>query len=136
MSKIARRKKTTRSSLPTLAPAQLLELVEASLDADKAIEVMVIDLAGKADFADYMVVASGTSRRHVSTMAEHLRQKMKARGVKGVACEGMVLCDWVLIDGGDLVVHLFRPEVREFYQLEKIWNEAAPDEERTALGEE
>lgn len=136
MSKIARRKKTSPLSPQSLTSPQLLELVEASLDADKAIDVMVIDLTGKTDFADYMVIASGTSKRHVSTMAVHLRQKMKARGVKGVAFEGMMQCDWVLIDGGDLIVHLFRPEVREFYQLEKIWNQATPDEERDALGEE
>ncbi len=130
MSKIARRKKTA------LTPPQLLELVAASLDADKAIDVTVIDLAGKTDFADYMVIASGTSRRHVSTMAEHLRREMKSSGLKGVSFEGMAQCDWVLVDGGDQIDNLFRPEVREFYQLEKIWNEAAPDGERAALGEE
>ncbi len=97
---------------------------------------MVIDLGGKADFADYMLIASGTSRRHVSTMAEHLRRKMKSSGVKGVFCEGMEQCDWVLIDGGDLIVHLFRPEVREFYELEKIWSGTEPGEARAQPGEE
>lgn len=94
----------------------------ASLEDDKALEVIVIDLAGKTDFADFMVIATGTSKRHVTTLAEHLRERMKAAGLKGgAAFEGLARGDWVLIDGGDVVVHLFRPEVRAYYDLEKIW---------------
>ena len=99
----------------------MLEMIEASLDDDKAQDVVVIDLAGKTDFADYMVIASGTSQRHVNTMAQHLREKLKKQGHGGIALEGTPQCDWVLIDGGDVVVHLFRPEIRAFYDLEKIW---------------
>ena len=105
---------------------QLLELVTASLDDDKAQDVIVINLAGKTSFADHMVIATGTSQRHVATMAEHLRESMKSKGVARVALEGLTQCDWILLDGGDVIVHLFRPEVREFYDLEKIWIDPVP----------
>ncbi len=105
---------------------QLLDLVTASLDDDKAHDVTVIDLAGKTSFADHMVIATGTSQRHIATMAEHLRESLKSEGVPRVALEGLTQCDWVLLDGGDIIVHLFRPEVREFYDLEKIWIDPVP----------
>lgn len=95
--------------------------MEKTLDDDKALDVLVIPLAGKSSIADSMVIASGTSQRHVSAIAEHLRDSLKSSGVKGVAIEGQTQGDWVLIDAGDVVVHLFRPEVRDFYQLEKMW---------------
>lgn len=98
-----------------------MELVTASLEDDKAQDVVVIDLAGKTDFADFMVIATGTSQRHVATMAEHLREKIKAAGHERVPVEGLEQAEWVLIDGGDVVVHIFKPEVRKFYDLEKIW---------------
>jgi ribosome-associated protein len=102
-------------------PSDLLKLVETSLDDDKAEDVVVIDLAGKTDIADYMVIANGASSRHVGAMATHLQKKMKASGLKGLKAEGLPNCDWVLIDAGDVIVHLFRPEVRDFYSLDKIW---------------
>ncbi len=97
-------------------------MVETSLDDDKAQDALVIDLEGKSDMADYMVIASGASKRQVSSIAEHLRERIKKRGVKRISIEGVPQCDWVLIDAGDVVVHVFRPEVREFYNLEKMWN--------------
>jgi ribosome-associated protein len=100
---------------------QLLELVHDSLDNDKAIDIVVVDLLGKTSLADFMVIASGSSARQVSAMADHLAEKLKAAGVKGVTIEGAEQADWVLLDGGDVIVHLFRPEVREFYNLEKMW---------------
>ena len=103
------------------APAELLKLVQASLDDDKAEDVVVIDLAGKTEIADFMVIATGNSQRQVGAMADHLQRKLKATGLKGVALEGLVNCDWVLIDAGDVIIHLFRPEVRDFYNLEKMW---------------
>ncbi len=106
----------------------VLKLVETSLDGDKAEDVVVIELDGKTDIADYLVIASGTSQRHVSAMADHLRREIKKLGVKSVAVEGQSNCDWVLIDAGDVIVHLFRPEVREFYNLEKIWTDPLPAE--------
>ena len=96
-------------------------MVEKTLDDDKAQDVVVIDLAGKTSLADFMVVASGTSQRQVGAMAEHLRENLKAAGLKGLSIEGQNRCDWVLIDAGDIIVHIFRPEVREFYALEKMW---------------
>lgn len=103
----------------------LAAFVIESLDADKAEDIVVIDLAGKTSIADAMVVASGRSSRQVGAMADHLMQKLKERG-HHVTVEGMTTCDWVLIDAGDVVVHLFRPEVRAFYNLEKMWSGASP----------
>ena len=111
------------------SPAQLLDTVTASLDGDKALASDVIFLAGKTDFADYMVIATGTSQRHIATMAEHLRENLKAKGLSSVPIEGLGNCDWVLIDAGDVVINLFRPEVRQFYELEKIWSDPAPETE-------
>ncbi len=116
---------TNPPSLPT--PQQLLELIEQSLDDDKAIDIVSIDLTGKSSIADAMVVASGASVRQVGAMADHLREKLKAAGIKGISIEGLENCDWVLIDSGDVIVHLFRPEVRDFYNLEKLWSEALPE---------
>ena len=101
--------------------------MEKSLDDDKAEDIVVIDLEGKSSIADYMVIASGRSQRQLGAMAEHLREKIKARdgGTPGV--EGARQGDWVLIDGGDVIVHLFRPEVRSFYNLEKMWGVSLPE---------
>ncbi len=101
--------------------------MEKSLDGDKAENVVTIDLNGKTDIADYMVIANGASLRQVNAMAEHLREAVKASGVKKVSLEGQPQCDWVLVDAGDVIVHLFRPEVRAFYNLEKMWDVAMPD---------
>ncbi len=106
---------------------EMLKLVQASLEDDKAEEVVVIDLAGKTEIADFMVIATGNSQRQVGAMADHLQRKIKASGLKGVALEGLVNCDWVLIDAIDVIVHLFRPEVRDFYNLEKMWTTPAAD---------
>ena len=108
------------------APADLLNLVETSLDDDKAEGIVVIDLAGKTSLTDYMVIASGPSQRHVGAMAENLRRKIKQGGIKTVSVEGQRQCDWVLIDAGDVIIHLFRPEVREFYNIEKMWGVPVP----------
>ena len=116
---------TNPPNLPS--PQQLLELIEQSLDDDKAIDIVSVDLTGKSSIADAMVVASGASVRQVGAMADHLREKLKAAGIKGISIEGLENCDWVLIDSGDVIVHLFRPEVRDFYNLEKLWSEALPE---------
>lgn len=99
----------------------LSDLAMTSLDDDKAEDVVLIDLAGKTSFADYMIIASGRSTRQVGAMAEHLREKLKSAGAASVEVEGLPQADWVLIDAGDVIVHLFRPEVRSFYNLEKMW---------------
>ena len=105
----------------------VLDLVETSLDDDKAQGVIVIDLRGKSAIADHMVIASGTSSRQVAAMADHLLEKLKAAGVRDSSVEGLSQGDWVLIDAGDVIVHLFRPEVRSFYNLEKMWGVAIPE---------
>lgn len=110
----------------------VLKLVTASLDDDKALDLAVIDLHGKTDIADHMVIASGTSERQVGAMADHLREKLKRNGLKGINVEGLTQCDWVLIDAGDVIVHLFRPEVRQFYGLEKLWSGAPAPEAAAA----
>jgi ribosome-associated protein len=99
----------------------VLQAVKSSLDHDKADDVVVIDLAGKTSIADYMIVASGTSKRHIAAMSDHILEKVKEIGATSIATEGTGYCDWVLIDSGDVVVHLFRPEIREFYALERLW---------------
>lgn len=101
--------------------ADVLSLVTSSLANDKAEDITLIELAGKTSIADTMVIASGTSSRHVGAMAEHIAQKLKQSGMPSVAIEGAAVCDWVLIDAGDVLVHLFRPEVRRFYALERLW---------------
>lgn len=104
----------------------MLELTRASLEDDKAEDIVVVDLAGKSTIADFMVIATGRSSRQVGAMAENLRQKLIAAGVKRVAVEWLTQGDWVLLDAGDVIVHLFRPEVRAFYNLEKMWGADLP----------
>jgi ribosome-associated protein len=101
--------------------AEVLDFVQSCLDDDKAESIVVIDLAGKTDIADYMVIASGRAQRHVGAIAEHLLERLKGLGAPVAGVEGLARCDWVLIDAGDVVVHVFRPEVRRFYNLEKMW---------------
>jgi ribosome-associated protein len=102
-------------------PAELARLVATQLEDDKAEDILNIPLAGKSPMADAMIVASGRSARHVSALADHVARKLKEAGVEKVRIEGMPNADWVLIDAGDIIVHIFRPEVREFYNLERIW---------------
>jgi len=106
---------------PGAAPGQIEELVKTSLDDDKAENIIAIDLTGKSAIADTMVIASGRSQRHVSAIADHLLRRLKSGGQKGVTVEGLEAGDWVLVDAGDVVVHIFRPEVRNFYNIEKMW---------------
>ncbi len=102
---------------------QILDIVKNSLDDGKAEDITVIDLEGKSSIAAYMVVASGNSNRHVASLAENLQLKLKENGFQSVA-EGEEKADWVLIDAYEVIVHIFRPEVREFYSLEKMWSAA------------
>ena len=99
----------------------LLARILTSLSDDKAEDIVQIDLHGKSSMGDYMVIASGRSTRQVSAMSEKLVEKLKAEFGVNARIEGKETGDWVLIDTGDVIVHLFRPEVREFYQLEKMW---------------
>jgi ribosome-associated protein len=108
-----------------------LRLVMSVLEDAKAEEAIAIDLAGKTSLADHMVIASGRSDRHVGAIAEQILSRLKDEGFGSARVEGMPLCEWVLIDAGDIIVHIFKPDVRAFYNLEKMWSGDRP-EERTA----
>ena len=114
---------TASAKVIALADAKsdpLLKLVLEQLDDDQAQEVVTIDLEGKSSIADHMVIASGRSTRQVAAMAQKLAEKVKQEGFGPVKLEGLPAADWVLIDAGDVVVHIFRPEVRSFYNLERM----------------
>ena len=104
----------------------LLGLIAAWLDEAKAEKVVRIDIKKKSSIGDYMVIATGRSDRHVGAIADQLHRKLKDAGYGRVRVEGQPQCDWVLIDTGDIIVHVFRPEVREFYNLEKMWTAERP----------
>ena len=109
-------------------PNRLLNVVLDTLDDAKAEGVVCIDIKGKTSIGDQMVEASGRSQRHVGAVADHLVRKLKDEGFGRVRVEGLPHCDWVLIDASDVIVHIFRPEVREFYNLEKMWSADRPME--------
>jgi len=110
------------------ASAGVLTTVLDSLSDAKAEDIVAIDLAGKTSIGDHMVIASGRSQRHVGAIADQLRDKLKSEGHGNVRIEGIPHCDWVLIDAGDIIVHIFRPEVRQFYNLEKMWSAERPND--------
>jgi len=103
------------------AVTSVLKTILASLEDSKAENIVPIDIQGKSSLADHMVIASGRSHRHVAAVAEHLLSALKDAGLGNARVEGLSGADWVLIDAGDVIVHVFRPEVREFYNLEKMW---------------
>ena len=110
---------------PEAFSRELLSIILTELEDDKAEDVVSIPLAGKSDIADHMVIASGRSQRHVSAMADKIVRRLKDAGLGRAQVEGANAADWVLIDAGDVIVHIFRPEVRSFYNLERVWSEAA-----------
>jgi ribosome-associated protein len=111
-----------RETLPATADsAKLLQEILHWLDEAKAEKLVSIDLKGKSAIGDHMVIATGRTDRHVGAIADQIEQKLKERGVERIRVEGKKTCDWVLIDMGDIIVHVFRPEVRDFYNLEKMW---------------
>ena len=108
------------------SPGDLEALILKRLDEDKAQDVIFIDLKDRSSVSDSVIVASGRSNRHVSALADHLLRALKDEGMGRCKVEGMPHCDWVLIDAGDVIIHLFRPEVRAFYNIEKIWSVEPP----------
>lgn len=112
---------TVSTPASPIAPAALLETITTTLDMNKAEEIVPIDLAGKSGIADYLVIASGKSQRQVAALTDYVLKAVKDVGVKGSKVEGLEQADWVLIDTGDIIVHIFRPEVRSFYNLDKLW---------------
>lgn len=109
--------------------SRALDIVLASLDDSKAEQIVSIDIQGKSSIGDHMVIASGRSHRHVAAVAEHLITALKEAGFAAPRIEGKAGADWVLIDTGDIIVHVFRPEVREFYNIEKMWQTPDLDDE-------
>jgi len=99
-----------------------------TLDSNKALDIVTIDLANKSSIADYMIIASGTSSRHIQALSEQVLKKFKENGIINSKIEGTDSNDWKLIDGIDLIVHIFNPEKRKFYELEKMWSELIPKE--------
>ena len=108
--------------------SDLKEIVISTLDLNKAQDIVTIDLKDKSSMADYMIIASGTSSRHIQSLSEQVLEKLKNNGVKDSRIEGKESGEWKLVDGIDLIVHIFHPEKRKFYELEKIWSELIPKE--------
>jgi len=109
----------------------LKKIILDTLDSNKALDIISIDLKNKSSMADYMIIASGTSSRHIQALSEQVLVKLKTNGVKNSKIEGKESLDWKLVDGIDLIVHIFNPEKRKFYELEKIWSELIPREKVT-----
>ncbi len=108
--------------------SDLKKIVIQTLDTNKALDIVSIDLKDKSSMADYMIIASGTSSRHIQSLSEQVLKKFKDYGMKDSKIEGKDSTEWKLVDGIDLIVHIFHPEKRKFYELEKIWSEFIPKE--------
>ena len=108
--------------------SNLKKIIIKTLDSNKALDIVSIDLKDKSSIADYMIVASGTSSRHIHALSEQVLEKFKTNGLKNCKIEGRDSTEWKLVDGIDIVVHIFNPEKRKFYELEKIWSELIPKE--------
>jgi len=108
--------------------SNLKRIILNTLDSNKALDIISIDLANKSSIADHMIIASGTSSRHIQALSEQVLKKFKKSGIKDCKIEGKESNDWKLIDGIDVIVHIFNPEKRKFYELEKMWSELIPKE--------
>ena len=108
--------------------SNLKRVILNTLDSNKALDIVSIDLANKSSIADYMIIASGTSSRHIQALSEQVLEKFKNTGIQNCKIEGKDSNDWKLIDGMDVIVHIFNPEKRKFYELEKMWSELIPKE--------
>tara|TARA_A100001035_G_scaffold261975_1_gene241396 strand:+ start:365 stop:715 length:351 start_codon:yes stop_codon:yes gene_type:complete len=108
--------------------SELKKIIIQTLDINKALDIVSIDLKHKSSMADYMIIASGTSSRHIQSLSEQVLDKLKDNGIKDSKIEGKDSNEWKLVDGIDLVIHIFHPEKRKFYELEKIWSELIPKE--------
>ena len=108
--------------------SDLKQIITSTLDNNKAQDIVSIDLKDKSSVADYMIIASGTSSRHIQALSEQVLEKLKDSGIKDSKIEGKDSAEWKLVDGIDLIIHIFHPEKRKFYELEKIWSELIPKE--------
>ena len=116
------------------SPRSPLDTILASLDDAKAEDVVDLDVSAKTPITDHMVICTGRSSRHVGAIADHVAKDLKDAGFGTVAIEGQPACDWVLIDAGDLVIHLFRPDARELYRIERMWGPESPGASDAAAG--
>jgi len=116
-----------RAAAQQSEPKAAIDIISSSLEDSKAEDVVQLEISGKSSLADFMVVASGRSHRHVGAIADQVLRDLKASGLGSAKVEGMPHCDWVLVDAGDVILHIFRPEVREFYNIEKMWSTGQPD---------
>ena len=123
------RRQTISDALAGLTPEQVKDLVRQSLDDDKGMDIVTVPLAGKSTIADYMIIATGASSRQVASMADHIEFKLKKAGIAIMGKEGMQQADWVLLDTAEVIVHIFRPEVRDFYALERMWTQPSSTDE-------
>ena len=112
----------SKKNMDQTSPENLFEIIKNSLEDSKAIEIVPLDITGKSALCDYIIVASGRSHRHVKAISERLLRDLKTAGFGNCKVEGLTNCDWVLIDAADVIIHIFRPEVREFYKIEKMWS--------------
>ena len=108
--------------------SELKDIIVTTLDNNKASNIITIDLEGKSTIADFMIIASGTSSRHIQSLSEQVLEELKRQGIKDSKIEGRDSNDWKLVDGIDLIIHIFNPEKRKFYELEKMWSELIPKE--------
>ena len=108
--------------------SDLKQIIIQTLDINKAQDIVSIDLKDKSSMADYMIIASGTSSRHIQSLSEQVLEKLKNNGMKNSKIEGKDSSEWKLVDGIDLIVHIFHPEKRKFYEIEKMWSELIPKE--------
>ncbi len=108
-------------------PKPAVDVISESLDDSKAEEIVKLEISGKSSLADHIIVASGRSHRHVGAIADQVLRNLKSAGHGSAKVEGLPHCDWVLVDAGDVIVHIFRPEVREFYNIEKMWSAGQQD---------
>ena len=122
-----------RVPTPAERVEQALKLIVLSLDEDKALDIVTLDLRGRTSFADYMVIATGIADRQMAAMAQHIEEKLHEIGMKRIVIEGAHETDWVLLDTGDIIVHLFKPESRALYALERMWGEDLDDLEVTEV---
>ena len=111
--------------------SNLKKIILNTLDSNKALDIISIDLSGKSSMADYMIIASGTSSRHIQALSEILLDKLKMKGIDNCHLEGQNSNDWKLIDAMDIIIHIFHPEKRKFYDLERMWSELIPRERLT-----
>ena len=108
--------------------SNLKNIILNTLDSNKALDIVAINLEGKSSIADFMIIASGTSSRHIQSLSEQVLEEFKNQGIKNCKIEGQESKDWKLVDGIDLIIHIFNPEKRKFYELEKMWSELIPQE--------